>query len=164
MGEARESANESGGEISPEQAAKKPKIIRTAQVELDSDDLEADFSKIESRTRQLGGYVASTNEDRRSELSRWGSLVVKVPSGHFDDFMSFLKKDFSIISVGTDSQDVTEKYVDLSARLKNAVRQENRLVKLLETETGNLKEVLMVEQELARVREKIEGLEGAAFL
>jgi hypothetical protein len=50
--------------------------------------------------------------------------------------------------------------VDVTARVNNARRLEDRLITLLSTRTGKLDEVLRVERELARVREEIERYEG----
>src|SRR6266513_2295992 len=48
----------------------------------------------------------------------------------------------------------------VTARMGNAHRLESRLIDLLATRTGKLKDVLDVEQELARVREEIDRYEG----
>jgi hypothetical protein len=55
---------------------------------------------------------------------------------------------------------VGEEFVDVTARVANARRLEQRLVTLLATRTGKLEDVLAVERELARVREQIERYEG----
>jgi hypothetical protein len=55
---------------------------------------------------------------------------------------------------------VSEEFVDLSARIANGHRLEDRLLELLRTRTGKLADVLTVERELARVREEIERMEG----
>jgi hypothetical protein len=58
------------------------------------------------------------------------------------------------------AEDVGEEFVDISARVANAKRLEERLITLLATRTGKLEDVLRVERELARVREEIERHEG----
>jgi dihydrodipicolinate reductase len=63
-------------------------------------------------------------------------------------------------SVNVDAQDVGEEFVDVNARMDNARRLERRLIDLLAARTGKLKDVLDVEQALARVREEIERYEG----
>ena len=50
--------------------------------------------------------------------------------------------------------------MDVTARIANARRLEERLIDLLATRTGKLQDVLNVERELARVREEIERHEG----
>jgi hypothetical protein len=58
------------------------------------------------------------------------------------------------------SADVTGQYVDLVARLSNARNTEQRLLTLLRDRTGNLKDVVAAEGEIARVRESIERMEA----
>ena len=62
--------------------------------------------------------------------------------------------------VNVGAQDVSEEFVDLTARVANGQRLEDRLVELLRTRTGKLQDVLTVERELARIREEIERMEG----
>ncbi|MEZ5334638.1 MAG: DUF4349 domain-containing protein [Methanolobus sp.] len=57
------------------------------------------------------------------------------------------------------AQDVTEEYIDVSARLENLERQEARLQEILNM-TSTVEEVLNVEKELERVRGEIESLTG----
>jgi hypothetical protein len=63
-------------------------------------------------------------------------------------------------TVSVNAEDVSEEYVDVTARAENARRLETRLVDLLARRTGKLEDVLAVERELARVREEIERYEG----
>jgi hypothetical protein len=63
-------------------------------------------------------------------------------------------------SVTITTRDVGEEYLDVSTRVANARRLEQRLVELLASRTGKLSDVLDVERELARVRGEIEGYEG----
>ena len=58
------------------------------------------------------------------------------------------------------AEDVGEEFTDITARVANAHRLEQRLIDLLATRTGKLPDVLDVERELARVREEIERMEG----
>jgi hypothetical protein len=57
------------------------------------------------------------------------------------------------------SEDVSERFIDLKARLKSAEREEQSLLSLLER-TLKVNEILTVERELNRVRSEIERLQG----
>ena len=57
------------------------------------------------------------------------------------------------------SEDVSERFIDLQARLKSSLREEESLLSLLER-TATVSEVLTVERELARVRSEIERFQG----
>ena len=58
------------------------------------------------------------------------------------------------------SQDVTEEYFDLEARIRNKREEEKRLLKHLADSTGKLEDILAVEKELSRVRGEAEQMEG----
>jgi hypothetical protein len=62
--------------------------------------------------------------------------------------------------VNVQAQDVGEEFTDITARVANAHRLEQRLIDLLATRTGKLSDVLEIERELARIREEIERMEG----
>jgi len=58
------------------------------------------------------------------------------------------------------SEEVTEQVVDLEARLHNARATEQRLIEVLNNRTGKVRDILEVEQEIARTREQIERMEA----
>ena len=60
---------------------------------------------------------------------------------------------------GTTGQDVTEEYVDVDARRRNLVRQEERLLTILD-QAKTVEDILKVEGQLERVRGEIEALTG----
>ncbi|HZF72589.1 MAG TPA: DUF4349 domain-containing protein, partial [Gemmatimonadaceae bacterium] len=88
------------------------------------------------------------------------TLEVKIPAPRYDEAVSSLSTIGKLETVNTQAQDVGEEYVDVTARVTNARRLEERLISLLSNRTGKLDEVLRVERELARVREEIERYEG----
>ena len=85
---------------------------------------------------------------------------IRIPVEQFDSFVD------SIVSLGElernnrTSQDVTEQYYDLEARIKNKKVEEQTLNKILQERSGKLEDVLKIEIELSRVRGEIEQLEG----
>jgi hypothetical protein len=57
-------------------------------------------------------------------------------------------------------EELTQQHADLVARLKNSRETEQRLQAILQQRTGNITDVLQVEQEIARVRGEIEQMEA----
>ena len=64
-----------------------------------------------------------------------------------------------VLDESTTSEDVTQQYIDLKARLHNLQKQEQRLREILEL-TRTVDEILKVENELSRVRGEIDSLQG----
>jgi hypothetical protein len=144
----------------PSAQAIKPKIIRTGNAVLRTQDIDADVKKIEDKVKTLDGYVAASTQDASNELNKTANLTVKIPAEFFDGFMAFLQAGFKKEQIGTNSDDVTEEYVDVESRLSNFRLEEKRLLELLANRTGKLSDILEVERELARVREEIERMTG----
>jgi hypothetical protein len=57
-------------------------------------------------------------------------------------------------------EEVTQQHTDLAARLQNSRETEQRLRDILAQRTGKIEDVLQVEEEIARVRGEIEGMEA----
>ncbi len=135
-------------------------IIRTATASIEVDSLEPAVAMVQELAERVGGYVGGSGiETGRSEL-RKAFIELKVPAARFNEVIGGLKPIGKLESVNVAAQDVGEEFVDVTARMDNARRLEQRLIGLLATRTGKLKDVLDVEQSLARVREEIERYEG----
>ena len=145
---------------SQQEGAPPSMIIRTGQASVEVDSLEPAVAQVQALAIQLGGYVASTTMQTGRHQLRSATLELKIPSGRFDQAVSGLRPIGKLEFVNVNAQDVGEEYVDLTARTQNARRLETRLIELLGSRTGRLQDVLMVERELARVREEIERYEG----
>ena len=135
-------------------------VIRTANVSIEVDSLERAVARVRELAAQLGGYVANTDITTGKNQLRSATLEVKIPATRFEQSLPGLTPIGKLESVSVEAEDVGEQFVDVSARMDNAQRLERRLIDLLATRTGKLKDVLDVEQALARVREEIERYEG----
>ena len=135
-------------------------VIRTGQTSIEVDSLERAVAQVRLLAGRVGGYVANTTMQTGRGQLRAATLEVKIPAARFDDGLDGLSVLGKLESVNVNAEDVGEEYTDVTARMTNARRLETRLIELLATRTGKLKDVLDVEQELARVREEIERYEG----
>ena len=135
-------------------------VIRTANVSIEVDSLEPAITQVRELAAQFGGYVANTDVTTGKHQLRNARLEVKIPARRFDESLSGLSPIGRLESVSVEAEDVGEQFVDVTARMENARRLERRLIDLLAARTGKLKDVLDVEQTLARVREEIERYEG----
>ena len=135
-------------------------IIRTASASIEVDSLEPAVALVRGLASRVGGYVAGTDISAGRNQLRSARIEVKIPAGRFDESLSGLSPIGKVENVTVNAEDVGEDFVDVTARMENARRLERRLIDLLATRTGKLKDVLDVEQSLARVREEIERYEG----
>jgi hypothetical protein len=135
-------------------------VIRTGQTSIEVDSLERAVAQVRLLAGRVGGFVANTTMQIGRGQLRAATLEVKLPADRFDDGLGGLASLGKLESVNVNAEDVGEEFTDVTARMMNARRLETRLIELLATRTGKLKDVLDVEQELARVREEIERYEG----
>ena len=116
--------------------------------------------RIAELAEQFGGYVASSNIQGQPGFPRRGSWTIRVPVERYSDLLSEARELGELRSLTSNSQDVSEEYYDVEARIRNKQKTEARLVALLEEATGNLEQVLEVERKLDGVREEIERMQG----
>lgn len=135
-------------------------VIRTAAASVKVDSLGPAMTALRQLAGRLGGFVANAAIQTGEGELRSANIEVKVPATRFDELMTGLKPIGELESSRVHTEDVGEEYVDVTARMDNSRRLERRLIDLLATRTGKLKDVLDVEQSLARVREEIERYEG----
>jgi len=135
-------------------------IVRTGQASIEVDSLEPAMTELRRVVQRAGGFVADASVQSGRNQLRQATLELKVPSTRFDELTEGLQPIGRLEFVNVGAEDVSEEFVDLTARVANGHRLEDRLVELLRTRTGKLQDVLSVERELARVREEIERMEG----
>lgn len=88
-----------------------------------------------------------------------GYVTVRVPVEDFEAFVLDASRLGTVRSQSESSDDVTQQHVDLSARLKNLRAEEVRLREFFDA-AKDVKDMLAIEQELARVRGEIESLDA----
>lgn len=137
-----------------------PMIIRTGNATIQVDQLEPAVGKLRTLAQSLGGYVGNTSMQTGSDQVRSASVEIKIPARRWGELLIGLNPIGKREALTESAQDVGEEFVDVSARVANARRLEERLISLLANRTGKLSDALSVERELARVREEIERYEG----
>jgi hypothetical protein len=158
----RSMATSGGQEGMPGLTDVERKIIYSVTLDLIVKDTEAAFGEVQRLTQEMGGFVSESNMWRDEGHPR-ASMSVRVPADRLDEALAgFRNLALDVERENRDSQDVTEEYVDLGARLKNAQRTETELLELLRSrsETGKTEDILEVYRELSQVRSQIEQIQG----
>ena len=141
-------------------AAPDAMIIRNGHVVIEVDSLELAIERVRRLALSLGGTIGNVSTHTGEHQVRGANVELKVPVARFDDAMTGLSPLGEVEQSNATAEDVGEEFVDVTARMANAKRLEERLINLLATRTGRLEDVLAVERELARVREEVERYEG----
>ncbi|HLA13502.1 MAG TPA: DUF4349 domain-containing protein [Gemmatimonadaceae bacterium] len=135
-------------------------LIRTGQAFIEVEQLDPAILKVRQLAAQVGGFIANSSITGGRDQIRQATFELKIPAGKYDETVGSLDRIGKVETVSSSAQDVGEEFVDITARVANARRLEDRLLSLLANRTGKLDEVLRVERELARIREEIERYEG----
>lgn len=143
-----------GKELSAER-----KIIYTATLHLEVHDIREAIDEVSALTQEMGGFLAESSIHGREVGTRRGYLVIRIPQEKLDESLKALYEMGEVTYDDKSTQDVTEEYIDVQARVRNLERQEERLLDLLER-ADTVQEVLEVERELARIRYEVESLQG----
>jgi len=134
-------------------------IVRNGDMSLVVEDIVDSRDEIARLAVRLGGYVVSSRIWGEEQDMR-GHISIRVPDEKFDQTLTELRElAVRVTSESTDSQDVTEEYVDLESRLKNAEATESQYLALLERAT-DVEDILRVYDSLSRVRNEIEQIKG----
>jgi len=133
-------------------------IIYNAHISIETDDMTDRLAKIRALADRYGGYVASSSRSSYGMQSR-AEIAIRVPKDKFHAAVQEIETYGKVLDEGTTSEDITQQYVDLKARLNNLQKQEERFREILAV-AKTVEEILRVESELARVRGEIESLQG----
>lgn len=135
-------------------------IIKTAELLCEVENFEAAAGRMRALAEESGGYLVSAQTSVRDDNRKSGMLTLRVPADKFETTLAGLKKLVKKVETeNLSGNDVTEEFYDLTARLENKRRAEQRFLEILKT-ANKTSEILEVEQALVNVREEIERLEG----
>ena len=144
----------------PGETAFNRKIIYDAQIELVVEDLDPAAEQIVALVQQHQGYIAEQDLSGAPGSRRSGRWKLRVPVDQFEDFVRELLGLGELVRNQRTSQDVTEQFYDIEARIRNKRVEEETLLKILEERSGKLEDVLKVQIELSRTRGEIEQMQG----
>lgn len=137
-----------------------PMIARTVSLSIVVKDFTASRSSLDAIVRLHHGYSAQLNVSTPEDASRGLQASLRIPAPELSATIGELKTLGRIEGESQAGEEVTKQHTDLVARLKNSRDTEQRFQAILQQHTGNVGEVLQVEEGIARVRGDIERMEA----
>ena len=147
------------------------KLIRTVGLEVETQEFEALKSNIESKVKELGGYIENSNI-YNGQLSydfetgkytnsglRHANMTIRIPADKLDDFVNNIAENSNIVNKSEGTRDVTLDYVDIDSKKKALQAEEKRLLEMLET-ADTIDNMIYIEERLTNVRYQIESSES----
>ena len=130
-------------------------LIWKANLQLEVGDVTEALGKATAIAEQNGGYVEWKSESAEQSAG----IRLRIPVKNFKSAIGALEALGTVNSRSVNGEDVTEKYIDVEARLKNKIALRDRLKQLLNKAT-EVKDILAIETELNRVQADIDSMEG----
>ena len=150
-------ADQEGPEIKT--VSHKQMLIKQAEIRMEVESLHESYGLLKKYLSATHAYYSAENQ-RYFGSSMEKEYEIRVPVAEFDSLMYLIssmgaKIDYRNIS----SQDVTEEYLDLQARIKTQKALEARYQQLL-NRAKTIEDILKLEKYLTEVRETIERMQG----
>ncbi|MCG8914185.1 DUF4349 domain-containing protein [Actinokineospora sp. PR83] len=130
------------------------KLVRTATLELGSDNVAAAAETIRAEVLAAGGYSGQESVSERS-----ASLTLHVPSDKLDAVLAKLTDGGAgtVRNRGQNAEDVTEQTVDVESRVKTQRASLDRVRALL-ANARSVPEIVEIESEVTRREAELESL------
>jgi hypothetical protein len=137
-----------------------PMIVRTIDLNLTVKVFDQARSGLDEILKRHHGHIGELSVNTPTGSARSLTAALRIPAEQLDSALADLKRLGRVEKEAQNGEEVTQQYVDLEARLKNARNTESRLIELQRERTGKLSDVLSVEKEISRVRGEIEQMEA----
>ena len=149
----------------PETQNTNRKLIRTANLSVETKEFDQLMNTLTGKVNELGGYIENMETYNGSSYSyyydssaRNASLTLRIPASRLDEFLSCVSDISNVVRKSENVSDVTLSYVDTQAHKDSLETEKQRLLELLEM-AEDLDEVLTIEDRLTSVRYQIESME-----
>jgi uncharacterized protein DUF4349 len=138
------------------------RVQRSAQITLQVPDgrFGTVLQTVTNIVMQHGGYTAGTQSQAdSSDRLRSGQASFQVPVKDFDAVMQEIAKQGTPQSISMGGNDVSQQYVDLQARLRNAEAQRNAMLALMQ-QARSVSDTIQIQNQLGQVTGQIEQING----
>jgi hypothetical protein len=140
------------------------RVVRTAEIQLTSDDPDRTADEVMRLADRVGGFVATTDLRRDDDDVLRGSITIRVPSEDLVEVLRDLEQlGASAPVTRIDERDVTTEASDLEARLTNLTSYEDELRALLSEvrqDTSSPDDLLRIFERIREVRAEIDTIEA----
>ena len=132
-------------------------IIKTGDLSLQVEALDAALTSASAKIGALGGYVAGSARKGDAQEAT-ATIVYRIPAAKWDEAISALRGlAVKVLSEGTQTQDVTGQVLDLGAQITN-LRASEAALQAIMARADKIADVLAVQAELSKTQGEIEQL------
>lgn len=142
------------------------KLIRTVDLNLETENYDALMEGLEQEINNLGGYIeykdayhGNYNSRINGYRNRHANITARIPANKLNEFTGRVAEIGNITYESESVEDVTLQYVDLSSHKKMLLTEQERLMELLEN-AESIDDIIVIESRLSEVRYEIESMES----
>ena len=139
------------------------KIIRNANISVQTLDFDEFIAKLNDAVNGVGGFIESSNIGGREYYSyrnlRNATYTIRIPAASLDAFLNTVDGLGNVTSLNTNMQDVTTRYVDSQKHLEALRAEQEALLEILKSAT-TVDDIITVQDRLTYVKYEIESYEG----
>ncbi|MBP3568081.1 MAG: DUF4349 domain-containing protein [Lachnospiraceae bacterium] len=134
------------------------KVIKTANLNLQTLEFDAFAAALDQKIAETGAYLQYADVSGSDYYGgrKSANYTVRVPEANLDMFLAGIEGIATVTNKTLGEEDVTLNYVDTEARIKTLEIEQERLLALLE-KAEDLDSIIMLEQRLSEVRYSIES-------
>lgn len=157
--ESEQGSAKPSGSASASVSGANQKLVRTMQIEAETNDMDALLGQLDSRIRELGGYIENKSMRNGGSTSsrtyRYADMTIRIPADRLDEFMTHINGQTNVISYRENADDITLRYVATQSRVSALETEQQRLLELL-AKAEDMSDLLMIEERLTNVRTELE--------
>lgn len=143
------------GRTTPDLTANR--IIRTASLTVQVKDVPKALDAARTTAEDAGGYVGNETTTRDSGGRERTRVVLRVPTGKYDEVLGDLQGAGKLIDRTAKAQDVTDQVVDVGSRVRSQRASVARVRELMDR-AAKLSDVVTLEGELSSREADLEAL------
>jgi hypothetical protein len=137
------------------------KVIQNTSLDLQVEDVSKSYQSVMNITLASGGFVIDSSTSASQDRPQ-ADLTIRVPAAAYESVLEQLRGlAIKVEKETSNSQDVTDQYIDLEARLRNQQALEVQYLDFL-GRAQNITEMLQIQDRLSQVRLEIERIQGQA--
>ena len=135
------------------------KIVYNADMTVTVDDPSAALSVLVEKAKALGGYVSGSYSTTDDQGTNYAYATLKVPADQLEALVTAANALGKVNDYRLSSDDISQNYYDIQARLTSAKAEEQQLLEIL-AKCETVEDILAVRQSLSSVRADIESYTG----
>lgn len=143
------------------QAGQNAKLIRRAELEIQTETFDTAAASLEALVAEAGGYFQSAQVEggslRDQNAARYGNYVIRLPEENFSAFLDQSGALGYVVRRSESSENVSQAYYDTETRLAAQRTKQERLLALL-AQADTMESIIELENALSETEYEIQSL------